>query len=145
MAKAEASIVINRPAHDVFVYMTDIDKETEWQAELVKAVQTSTGPISVGTTVREVRRFMGRRMEVVFEITEFEPDKEMSFSSISAPFPMHGRYSLEPVEGGTSVTLFIEGELSGVFKMAEPIVAQTAKRQIDADLGRLKTQLESPV
>ena len=100
MAKAEASIVVNRPAHDVFAYMTDIDKETEWQAELLEAKQTSTGPLSVGTTVREVRRFMNRRMEVVFEITEFEPDREMSFKSISAPFPMHGRYSLEPVEGG---------------------------------------------
>ena len=145
MAKAEVSIVINRPVHDVFVYMTDIDKETEWQAELLEAKQTSDGPISVGTTIREVRRFMGRRMEVVFEITKFEPNKEMSFKSISAPFPLRGRYSLEPVDGGTSVTLFIEGELSGVFKMAEPIVAQTAKRQIGADLDRLKSQLESQV
>ena len=145
MAKAEANIVINRPANEVFAYMTDVEKETEWQAELLEAKQTSAGPLSVGTTVREVRNFMNRRMEVVFEITEFEPDSKMSFKSISDPFPMRGRYSLEPVEGGTSVTFFIEGELTGVFKMAELIVAQTAKRQINADLSRLKTHLESQV
>ena len=145
MAKAEASIVINRPAHDVFVYMTDVDKETEWQGELLEAKQTSNGPLSVGATVREVRNFMNSRMEVVFEITELDPDRKMAFKSISAPFPMNGWYRLEPVEGGTNVTFFIEGELTGIFRMTEPIVAQTAKRQINADLGRLKALLESQV
>ena len=143
MAKAEVSLIVNRQAHDVFAYLTDIDKETEWQTELIEAKQTSAGPISVGTTVREVRRFMGRRMEVVFQITEFEPNEKMAFQSTSGPFPMHGQYTLQPVDGGTKVTFFIEGELSGVFKMAEPIVAHTAKRQMDADLARLKTILES--
>ena len=87
MAKAQVSIVINRPARDVFAYMTGIDKETAWQADVLEAEQTSTGPMSVGTTVREVRRFMGRRMEVVSEITEFEPDKKCASRVSPHPSP----------------------------------------------------------
>ena len=145
MAKAEVSVVINRQAQEVFAYLTDIDKETAWQTGLIEAKQTSAGPVSVGTTVREVRQLMGRKMEVVFEITKFVPNEEMAFNSISGPFPMHGQYALQPEDGGTKVTFFVEVELSGVYKMAELIVVQTAKRQMGADLTRLKTLLESEI
>ena len=143
MAKAEVSMVINRSATDIFTYLTDIEKATEWQAELLEVAQTSTGPMGVGTTIREVRRFMGRRIEAVFLITEFEQDRKMSFKSTSAPFPMKGQYELEGAEEGTRVTFIIEGELSGVYKMAETIVVHSAKRQMDADFSKLKTLLEA--
>ena len=143
MAKAEVSKVINRSASDIFAYLTDIEKATEWQAELLEAGQTSSGPMGVGTTIREVRRFLGRRMEAVFLITEFEQDQKMSFRSTSAPFPMKGQYTLEGAEEGTRVTFIVEGDLSGVFKMAETIVVQSAKRQMDADFNKLKTLLEA--
>ena len=143
MAKVEVSKVINGLASDIFAYLTDIEKGTEWQAELLEAGQTSTGPMGVGTTIREVRRFMGRRMETVFLITEFEQDQKMSFKSTSAPFPLRGQYTLEGAEEGTRVTFSIEADLSGVFKMAETIVVQSAKRQMDADISKLKTLLEA--
>jgi len=37
MAKAEGSMVINRSASDIFAFLTDIEKGTEWQAELVES------------------------------------------------------------------------------------------------------------
>ena len=143
MAKAEISMVINRSADDVFAYLTDVAKGTEWQAELVEASQTSTGPVGLGTTIREVRRFMGRKMESVFQITEFEPSQKLAFQSTVAPFPMRGQYVLEPEDAGTRVTFVVEADLSGAFKLAETIVVHTAKRQIDADLTKLKALLEA--
>lgn len=144
MAKAEVSMVINRSASDIFAFLTDIEKGTEWQVELVEASQTSTGPMAVGTTIREVRRFLGRKLESVFQVTEFEPSQKVAFQSTVAPFPMRAQYALEPEadDEGTKVTFVIEADLSGAFKLAETIVVHTAKRQIDADLTKLKALLE---
>ena len=144
MARAEVSMVIKRSASDIFAFLTDIEKGTEWQAELVEVSQTSTGPMGVGTTIREVRRFLGRKLESVFQVTEFEPSQKLAFQSTVAPFPMRGQYTLEPEaeDAGTKVTFVIEADLSGAFKMAETIVVHTAKRQIDADLTKLKALLE---
>ncbi len=143
MARAEMSVVINCPAPDIFAYMTDIAKGTEWQEDLVEAQQTSTGPMGVGTTIREVRRFMSRRLESVFKITEHEPGRKLSFESTSGPLPLRGHYDLEPVDSGTRVTMVVEAELTGVFKMTEPLVVHSAKRQLDASLAKLKALLES--
>ncbi len=142
MARAEMSVVINRPAPDIFAYMTDVVRGTEWQEDLVEAQQTSTGPMGVGTTIQEVRQLMGRRLESVFKITEHEPGRKLSFESASGPLPLRGHYDLEPVAAGTKVTMDVEAELTGVFKMTEPLVVHSAKRQLDASLTKLKALLE---
>ena len=90
MARAEMSVVINRPAPDVFAYMTDLARGTEWQEDLVEAQQTPTGPMGVGTTIREVRLFMSRRLESVFKITDHNPGRKLSFESASGPLPLRG-------------------------------------------------------
>ena len=143
MARAEASVEINCPVHTVFAYLTDIDQGTQWQAELIEAQQTSTGPVGVGTTIREVRRFMGRQMESVFKITEHEPDRRLYFESTSGPLPMRGHYNIEPLDEGARVTVVVEAELTGVFRMTEPLVVHSAKRQLDTDLAKLKALLEA--
>jgi len=143
MARAEASVVIKRPAAAVFAFLTDLDKGTQWQASVMEASKTSEGPVGVGATGREVRRIMGRQMESTFEVTEFEPDRKISFKSTSGPIAMQGRYTLEPAVGGTRLSIVVDGELDGVFKLAEPMVVQSVKRQLDADFGTLKDLLEA--
>ena len=143
MARAEASLVINCPPDKVFAYLADIARGPEWQAELLEAQQTSSGPVGLGTTIREVRRLLGRNLETAFTITEYEPDFRLGFESTSGPIPMRGHYSLEGTGDGTKVTLAVEAELTGVFKMTEPLVVHTAKRQMAADIARLKEILEN--
>ncbi|HIN06702.1 MAG TPA: hypothetical protein EYM65_10790, partial [Dehalococcoidia bacterium] len=63
MARAESSLVINRPIDAVFAYLADIAKGMEWQSELLEVQQTSDGPVGIGTNLREIRRLLGRNME----------------------------------------------------------------------------------
>ena len=143
MARAEASLVINCPVDKVFAYLADIPRGTEWQSELVEVQLTSSGPVGVGTTIREVRRFLGQNLETAFTITEYEPDCRLGFESTSGLIPMRAFYSLEGTGDGAKVTLAVEAELTGVFKMTEPLVVNSAKRQMDADIARLKEILEA--
>ncbi len=143
MARAEASLVINCPVSKVFAYLADIPRGAEWQSELLEVQLTSSGPVGIGTTVREVRRFLGRNLETAFTVTEYETDSRLGFESTSGPIPMRGYYSLEGTGDGAKVTLVVEAELTGVFKMTEPLVVHSAKRQMDADIARLKEILET--
>ncbi len=59
--KIETSVVINRPIEDVFNYSTDPGNTPEWQTGLLESRLTSAGPIGVGSTIRDVRMFMGRQ------------------------------------------------------------------------------------
>jgi uncharacterized membrane protein len=153
VARAESSLVINRPIDAVFAYLADIAKGMEWQSELLEVQQTSDGPVGIGTNLREIRRLLGRNMETSFTITDFDPESKLGFKSTSGPIPMRAYYSLESVspegvnqEGSvdaTRVNMTVEAELTGIFKMTEPLVVHSAKRQMDADIAKLKEILEA--
>ena len=143
MITIEHSVVINRPIEDVFAFLSNIENESQWQTGLVESAQTSQGPLGVGTTGREVRQFLGRRMESTYEITQYEQNRKLGFKTTSGPIPMEGGYTLESAEGGTKLDFLMQGEAGGFFKLAEPILARMVRRQIESDFGNLKDLLEA--
>ena len=100
--------------------------------------------MGVGTTARSVEQFLGRRIESTTEFTVYGPNKTLAFKATSGPIPFVMTMAFEEVEGGTKLTFVAEAELGGFFKLAEPVVARMAKRQIDADFANLKDVLEAP-
>jgi hypothetical protein len=97
----------------------------------------------VGTTYRYVSQLLGRRIETDGEITEYEPNSKYSFKSTSGPFPIEGDLALEAAKGGTKVTLVVEADIGGFFKMAEPLVVRMIKKQFETDVTNLKDILEA--
>ena len=142
MVKVKTSVVINRPVEEVFKFWDDPDNNAQWQTGLIESKQTSEGARGVGSTLLSVNQFLGRRLEFAVEITEYEPNRRVGFNT-SGPFPFSGTTSFEAVEGGTRVELEAEGDVSGIFKLAEPIVARTAQRQFEGNYLTLKDVLEA--
>ena len=143
MVKVKTSVVINRPVEEVFKFWEDPNNDAQWQTGLVESKQTSEGSPGVGTTFLNVSQFLGRRLEFTVEITEYEPNRRVGFNITSGPFPFSGTTGFEAVEGGTKLTLEAEGDVSGVFKLAEPLVARIAQRQFEGDYLTLKDVLEA--
>lgn len=143
MVKVKTSVVINRPVEEVFEYMGDPSNNVQWQSGTIESKQTSEGPRGVGTTTQAVTQFLGKRLESTGEITEYEPNRRVGVKSTSGPIPITATTTFEEVEGGTKVTLEAEGDVSGVFKLAEPIVARTAQRQFEGNYLTLKDVLEA--
>ena len=143
MVKVEVSAVINRPIEEVFDYMSDPGNGPKWQSGVLEAEQTSKGPMGVGATNREVRKFMGRQIDQTFEITEYEPNRMIKQKTISGPMTLDTIYAFESVEGGTRVTMGGEGDSGGFLKLADPLINRMAKRQMGADLANLKDMLEA--
>ena len=142
MIKIEHSIVINRPVEDVFAVVTNLENNPKWGSGLLEAVKTSEGPIGVGTTWRLVRKVLGQRLEAESEVTEYELNRNYVQRSKS-PFPVEVRQTYEAVEGGTRITITLEAEPGGFFKLAEPLLKSTAKRDIDVEFANLKDLMEA--
>lgn len=141
MVKVETSVVINRPIAEVFAFVTDPENGSQWESGLLEAGKTSKGSMGVGATWQEVRQFLGRRIEQTVQVAEYEPNKKMAIKT-AGPIPSEGGYTFESVAGGTRVTLTGQTETGGFFKLADPILARMAKRQLEADLANLKELLE---
>jgi len=143
MTKIERSIVIGRPVDEVWEFVHDIANDRLWQTTLTESEQLTGGRMGVGTKVREVRHFLGLRIELTWEVTEFEPKRRSAIKGISGPVPLSGGYLLEPVEEGTRFSVSGELDAHGLFKLAEPVFARITARELEANLGHLRDLLEA--
>jgi uncharacterized membrane protein len=143
MLKIETSIVIDRPVGEVFAVLSNLENNPKYSSGFLEAKKTSEGPIGVGTIFRAVQKSLGQRVEAEAEVTEYEPDRKFTLKSKSGPFPVKLQNTFEPAEGGTRVDFTLQGEPGGFFKLAEPLVARMAKRNIEGDLANLKDLMEA--
>lgn len=143
MITVENEIIINRPVEVVFAAITDIPNVPKWQTGVTESRQTTPGPVGVGTRGVNVRTVLGQRLETTFEVTEFTPNQTFALRSLTGPVSYELRTTLAPVSGGTRLHSILRAEPRGFFKVAEPVLASTVKKDFAEDLARLKTLLES--
>lgn len=143
MTRVEASVVVNRPSEEVFAFIANFENNPRWQSGMQEARKTSEGPIGVGTTYSQLAKFLGRPVESTFEIVEYESNRRIKGRSTSGSFPITFTRTVEPISGGTQVRALIEGEASGFFKLAGPILNRMVQRQVYSDYSNLKSLLES--
>jgi uncharacterized membrane protein len=143
MLKVETTVQIERPSDEVFAYISNFENNPKWQSGQLEARFTSEGPLRVGSTYDQVAKFLGRRVVNTFEVLEYEPNRKVKASSTSGSFPITFTRMVESIDGGTEVTAIIAGDVSGFFKLAEPLLARMVRRSVDADYRNLKRILES--
>ncbi len=140
--KIETSIVINRSIEEVFAVLSNVENNPKWSAVFLEAKKTSEGPVGVGTTWRIVGRAFGQGIEGEVEVTEYEPNRKWAQKQ-SRPIPAKIWQTYEPVEGGTRVSVTLEAEPGGFFKLAEPLLKTLMKRGIATDLANVKDLMEA--
>jgi uncharacterized protein YndB with AHSA1/START domain len=145
MPHATYSVTINRPVADVFAYVADGEKCTEWRPGVVD-IARATGAMDGGVGTRYlqgVKGPMGRRVRADYEITVYEPNDRLEFQTVAGPARPHGRYDFaQSADGGTRLTFTLDAELSGVRKL---LMAGAVQKTMDAEvrtLDNLKRQLE---
>ena len=54
-----SSIEIDRPQQEVFAYLDELDKHSEWQGDLISSKLETDGPVGVGTRAADTRKVPG--------------------------------------------------------------------------------------
>ena len=142
MIKVESSVVINRPVDEVFAFTNDPNNNAKWQEGVIESRVTKQTDEMVGTIVTDVRKLMGRKMESELEIVAFEPNKKTKLKIIKGPVEMEVTQIYEVVDGGTKVSVTMEGEPGGFFKLMGGALEKQFQEQNDRNFQKLKEIME---
>ena len=145
MVRVQVSQIINRPPDEVFRHVaTDhFHNHPKWDPNVVEMVQTSTGPMRVGTTARLVRQDGGKRVEGAVEITEYEPDRCFAAVVSFGPFVLDERATVEPVGALSSqLTLTIDNQATGLMRVLLPLLRGRFRRTMTESVRRIKDMVE---
>jgi uncharacterized protein YndB with AHSA1/START domain len=143
--QVDQSVVIERPLEEVFAFLADPENDAQWTPMVTETRKSSEGPLGVGTRYEQSGHFLGRNFEMLFEVTEYEPNRKIGQRLITAgPLRMTSLSSVEAVSGGTQVTLTGEVQTGGFFwLLPDRIMAFPAQRMLQITLRNLKELLEA--
>lgn len=143
MANAQRTVVIDKPATEVFKFVADGTNAPKWRTGVLE-ISRKSGE-GKGAIYRQVVAGPGgRKIDADYEVTEYDPPTRMAFHAIAGPVRPNGSYDVaESGPDKTSLTFKLDAELSGWKKWVMGGAVQKTMDTEMAALDRLKTVLES--
>jgi hypothetical protein len=138
-----AVVDIERPPEAVAAVEFAPENDPSWIGGVRTAEKLTDGPMGVGSRVRRRGGFMGRPIEWVMDVTDFESGRRLAMHAIRSPFPMDVTYQLEPRGSGTRAGIRIQGEARGMYGLLGPLTPWMVRRSVQSDLSRLKRLVET--
>lgn len=142
MASFTNIVEIDRPAHDVFAFLADLENVPKWNYAITQTRKTSPGKIGVGTRYEQTRSIPTPSRETL-AITAFEPDRHLAVEGTLARFPARLDYLVDDRDGKTEVTNTIDLELTGAARILSGVAAGRIRSAVAENLQVLKQLLES--
>jgi len=143
MATFTVTTFINRPLQEVFDFMTNPANFAQWQSGTKSAKWASEGPVGVGSIFNSTGEMMGREMKMDLEITQWSPPTVWGIKGQTGPMKFGAISKFESKDGGTQVTQTFEGEVGGLFSLAEGLAIKQLQKQVENDGNTLKKLLEA--
>jgi uncharacterized membrane protein len=136
-------IDIGRPREVVAAYVADPDHTPDWYANIERVTWQTEKPLTTGTRLAFVARFLGRTLSYTYEVIDFVPDERLVMATAEGPFPMETTYIWTDLLGDrTQMTLRNRGLPSGFAGLTAPVMAAAMNRANRKDLAALKALLE---
>jgi uncharacterized membrane protein len=134
--------LIGRPAAEVAAYAMDPANDTSWIGGIREVRWVTEPPLRVGSRVRRLAGFLGRRVDYVLEVTDLAPGERVAMRSVEAPFPMVVTYTFAAEGSSTRAGVRVQGGGGALFRVAGPLMAWQVRRSLRGDLARLRRLLE---
>jgi uncharacterized protein YndB with AHSA1/START domain len=141
-----SSIEIARPHDEVFSYVTDPSRFSEWQAGVLGGSMDGGEPASVGSKCTTTRRIGGTAREVTSEVTKLDPPNSWAVQGIDGPIRAIVDVTVEPLDANarSRVKIAVDFEGHGIGKLLVPLVVRRqARNEMPANCRKLKERLEA--
>ena len=141
-----AEISIDRPRAEVAAFVIDPANDQTWIKAFTSVESLTDPPTAVGSRVKRVAGFMGRRIDYVMQVVELVPESKLVMQTLQGPFPMTVHYEFEQLgpegELGTLVRVRNRGGSGLMASLFSPLMGWMVNRQVKKDLALLKSVLE---
>ena len=143
MINLDFSTLIDIPVKDVFAFAANPNNMSKWNSAVVSIQQVTPGAVGAGTKFKTVGEALGRRLEGELQVQAYEPDSKCDFQLNAGPMQMNMMLSFKTVGSGTELSLNVQGNPAGVFKLAEGVMKGQIKSLMEGNFAKLKSVLES--
>jgi uncharacterized protein YndB with AHSA1/START domain len=140
-----SAVEIARPAEDVFSYVTDPSRFSEWQEGVVSGSIEGGGPHALGSRCVTRRVIGGRERMSTQEITKLDPPHRWSVRGIDGPVRADVDVIVETLgDSPTSrMTIRLDFKGHGAGRVIVPLfVRRQAAREVPRSCAKLKERLE---
>ncbi len=136
-------IIIDRSRSVVAAVAGDPSNAVRWYANIDSVDWQTPPPLTIGSRMTFVARFLGRTLTYTYEIVDLLPDERLVMRTAEGPFPMETTYTwVSEGDGRTRMTLRNRGNPVGFARVAAPVMSAAMRRANRKDLARLKDLLE---
>ena len=143
MTKVSESVFIPRPAEEVFTYLADFSNTAAWDPGVAEATMTSDSPVGLGSTFDLVALFRGRRVDVTYEVTAYEPSTRVVLVGRNKNFTGTDDIGVTPEGDGTRVAWNAEFRMNGPARLLQPFLGGVFRQLSIEAMKGLETTLRT--
>jgi len=142
MARYERETQIKASPEQVFAYVSDMPRHSEWAAHDLEVKQTSDGPVGVGATFASVGHQFGTQRETQ-TVTTYEPGRRFAFDAKGSIGVARHSFDLSAEGDGAHVKKSMEiVKPSLMARVMAPMIGSQTRKGLGLDLERIKQKLE---
>ena len=134
---------IDRQHEEVFDFLVDFDRASEWAPEITRVEMLTDGPLGVGSRYREMRWTTKGESRIDMEVTAFDRPGRYSAAFDAGGYQATFNYFFTPDGDGTRVEMACVVRATGARTLLAPLVTWLLRRQDKLKLRNLKRVLEA--
>ena len=124
MARYHATVGSRRSAQDTFEYLATFSNAAQWDPGTLTAEQLDPGPVRIGTRFRLIVPFLGRRLPLTYQVTEYAPHHEVVLHAVSGLLRATDRIVVAEDGAGAEVSYTAEIRLRGPLSLLDPLLGR---------------------
>ena len=141
MPRSTYDIRINRPAAEVFSYISDLENAPQWESQVAEAHMS--GPVNKGVRGVQVWKRMGRHAAVSVEVVQFEPVRNFAVKGEGGHLQFLAGFQFKPADRATDVHLDLDVRPHGLQRLLWPFTGRVMARATRSNFRKLKRMLEA--
>jgi len=144
MARYRTIIESTKSPDEVFDYLADFANAKEWDPGVMEGERLTSGPLGPGSRFRLVARFLGRRVPLEYEITDFDRGRRVVFQADDAVVRSIDEVRFGGAGDRTSVTYEADLRVKGPFGgLVDPLLGLAFRRIGDRAAAGLRKALNA--
>ena len=138
MARYTGTVTSPRPIEEVFDYLADFSRVTDWDPSSVKSLALDRTEPRKGSRYAVTSRFLGREVPLTYETVELErPDRVVLRGESDSVVSVDEISFRKLADGGTEVTYYADLRLKGARKLVDPVFGFFFRRLCERARARM--------
>ena len=141
MAHYRGTVESTRPPEATFAYMAEFANVEEWDPTVVEARSLRGGAPALGSRFFVRVHWLGRDVELTYEIVEFEPPRLLVLRAENATTVSEDTVEVEPHGERSRMTYDARVTLKGAARLLDPLLGLAFRRLGDNAAAGLRREL----